>query len=96
MSFIQKLEKDAIIFKVSESFNLFDKQMEFLTLCIFLKERELAERRMEEEMEAFKRQIIEEERQKLLKEHAMRLLGYLPKVWRKYSGKITCCMKGGA
>ena len=61
----------------------------------FLKERELAERRMEEEMEAFKRQIIEEERQKLLKEHAMRLLGYLPKVWTKYKGKIACWRKGG-
>ena len=45
---------------------------------------------MEEEMEAFKRQIIEEERQKLLKEHAMRLLGYLPKVW----SKVGCKMRG--
>ncbi len=33
-----------------------------------------------ERMEAFKRQIIEEERQRLLQEHASRLLGYLPKV----------------
>ena len=44
------------------------------------REREVAERQEEERMEAFRRQIIEEERQKLLKEHAMRLLGYLPKV----------------
>ena len=44
------------------------------------RERELEGRREEERMEAFRRQIIEEERQKLLQEHAMRLLGYLPKV----------------
>lgn len=43
------------------------------------RERELDERREGERMEAFRRQIIEEERQKLLQEHAMRLLGYLPK-----------------
>ena len=44
------------------------------------RERELDERREEERMENFRKQIIEEERQKLLQEHAMRLLGYLPKV----------------
>ena len=38
------------------------------------------ERRYEEEMEAFRQSIIEEERQRLLREHATRLLGYLPKV----------------
>lgn len=38
------------------------------------------ERRNEEEMEQFKKSIIEEERQRLLREHATRLLGYLPKV----------------
>jgi hypothetical protein len=48
------------------------------------REREQSERKEEERMEAFRRQIIEEERQKLLKEHAMRLLGYLPKVMNKY------------
>ena len=31
-------------------------------------------------MEEFRRQIIEEERQRLLREHATKLLGYLPKV----------------
>ena len=44
------------------------------------REREVDERREEERMENFRKQIIEEERQKLLQEHAMRLLGYLPKV----------------
>ena len=48
------------------------------------RETELAERRMEEEMEAYKKQIIEEERMRLLRQHATKLLGYLPKV-RKYS-----------
>ncbi|XP_078540731.1 meiosis-specific nuclear structural protein 1 [Lissotriton helveticus] len=43
------------------------------------KERELQERQLEEEKEAWRRAIIEEERQKLLKEHASNLLGYLPK-----------------
>lgn len=31
-------------------------------------------------MEDYRRQIIEEERQRLLREHAAKLLGYLPKV----------------
>ena len=31
-------------------------------------------------LEAYKRQIVEEERQRLLQEHATKLLGYLPKV----------------
>lgn len=31
-------------------------------------------------MEAFRKQIIEQERQRLLREHAAKLLGYLPKV----------------
>ena len=31
-------------------------------------------------MDALRRSIIEQERQKLLKEHASKLLGYLPKV----------------
>lgn len=43
------------------------------------REREVDERREEERMENFRKQIIEEERQKLLQEHAVRLLGYLPK-----------------
>jgi len=43
------------------------------------KERERQERIELERMEAFKRQIVEEERQRLLQEHAAKLLGYLPK-----------------
>lgn len=35
---------------------------------------------MEEQKEALRRKIVEEERQKLLKRHAEELLGYLPKV----------------
>ncbi|XP_052010081.1 meiosis-specific nuclear structural protein 1 [Xyrauchen texanus] len=42
-------------------------------------EREAEERAMEQEREAQRRQIIEEERQRLLKQHATKLLGYLPK-----------------
>jgi hypothetical protein len=43
------------------------------------KEEELQARREEERMEILRREIIEQERQKLLKEHAAHLLGYLPK-----------------
>ncbi|KTF76418.1 hypothetical protein cypCar_00036046, partial [Cyprinus carpio] len=41
--------------------------------------REEEERAMEKEREAQRRKIIEEERQRLLKQHATKLLGYLPK-----------------
>lgn len=41
---------------------------------------ELLERQEEERMEAIRHSIVEQERQKLLKEHASKLLGYLPKV----------------
>ena len=44
------------------------------------KEAELEERMEEERRESIRRQIIEQERQRLLKEHATKLLGYLPKV----------------
>ena len=44
------------------------------------KEAELEERREEERREAARRAIIEQERQRLLREHASKLLGYLPKV----------------
>ena len=54
------------------------------TFIALFQESELEQRREEERMEAFRRQIIEEERQRLLQEHATRLLGYLPKVG-------TCC-----
>ena len=40
----------------------------------------MAEQRALEEDEAIRREIIEEERQRLLQEHAAKLLGYLPKV----------------
>lgn len=43
------------------------------------KMREQEEKEMNEKMEAYRRQIIEEERIKLLREHADKLLGYLPK-----------------
>ncbi|XP_065590421.1 meiosis-specific nuclear structural protein 1 [Cyrtonyx montezumae] len=43
------------------------------------KERELEERQLEERRQANIRAVVEEERQKLLKEHAPKLLGYLPK-----------------
>ncbi|NXS59181.1 MNS1 protein, partial [Brachypteracias leptosomus] len=43
------------------------------------KERELEERQLEERRQENIRAIIEEERQKLLKEHASKLLGYLPR-----------------
>ncbi|KAL4660696.1 meiosis-specific nuclear structural protein 1 isoform X2 [Arapaima gigas] len=43
------------------------------------KEREAEERAIEQQREAARLQIIEEERQKLLKHHASKLLGYLPK-----------------
>ena len=45
-----------------------------------LQDAELEARREQERMEEYKRQIIEEERQRLLKEHASKLLGFLPKV----------------
>ena len=51
-----------------------------LTYGIVFQEAELEERRQEEEMQRFRQQIIEEERQRLLREHATKLLGYLPKV----------------
>ena len=44
------------------------------------KEAELEERKEEERREADRRAIIEQERQRLLQEHASKLLGYLPKV----------------
>ena len=56
----------------------------------FLQEAELNEREMESKMEEFKRQIIEEERQKLLKAHAEKLIGYLPRV---NHGKHLPCLK---
>lgn len=47
---------------------------------IVIQEHELSERRAEQEMEEFRKRIVEEERARLLREHAPKLLGYLPKV----------------
>lgn len=44
------------------------------------RERELSELVAEREREKARMQIIEEERQRLLREHATKLLGYLPRV----------------
>lgn len=53
----------------------------FLNLLLFsLQEAELEARREQERMEEYRRQIIEQERQRMLKEHASKLLGFLPKV----------------
>jgi hypothetical protein len=46
---------------------------------LIFKQRELQDRIEEEKLESYKRRIVEEERIKLLREHATRLLGYLPK-----------------
>ena len=43
------------------------------------KEREMEERMREEELEGMRKLVVEQERQRLLKEHATKLLGYLPK-----------------
>lgn len=43
------------------------------------KQREQEEKEVGAKMEAYRRQIIEEERIKLLREHADKLLGYLPR-----------------
>ena len=54
--------------------------MKFFFFLLDFQEAELEAQREEERMRAYRGQIIEEERQRLLKEHAMKLLGYLPKV----------------
>ena len=45
-----------------------------------LQEEEMAEREEDVKMEEMRRTIVEQERQRLLREHAAKLLGYLPKV----------------
>lgn len=52
------------------------------------KQRELNERIESDKLENHKRQIIEEERAKLLQEHAVKLLGYLPKGVIRNSGDL--------
>ena len=48
----------------------------------FAREREAEVNQREEEarLEEFRKRIIEEERQKLLQQHATKLIGYLPRV----------------
>lgn len=46
----------------------------------YQQEAELEARREQERMEEYRRQIIERERQRMLREHASKLLGFLPKV----------------
>lgn len=53
------------------------------------KELEAKERAIEQEREALRRQIIEEERLRLLKRHATNLLGYLPKVYVWIINNVT-------
>lgn len=50
--------------------------------------------RKEQELEAYKKQVIEQERQRLLREHATKLLGFLPKV-EKYTVKERERERGG-
>ena len=45
-----------------------------------MQDLEILEHQEEERLEAVRRGIIEQLRQRLLKEHATKLLGYLPKV----------------
>lgn len=58
-------------------------EIELRKTCL-LQERELEERELEKRRQESIRAIIEEERQKLLKEHAWKLLGYLPRVSELY------------
>ncbi len=52
-----------------------------INIFIYLiQQREIDERVEAERIEQIRKEIIEEERIKLLREHAHRLLGYLPKV----------------
>lgn len=59
---------------------------------------EAQEEASEQQREAVRRQIVEEERQKLLKRHATQLLGYLPKVQRgevpQCSMQVFVCLRG--
>ena len=44
------------------------------------KEQERLDREKEMELEKYKEQVVEQERQRLLREHATKLVGFLPKV----------------
>ena len=50
----------------------------FYMMC--LQEREMQAIKEQERMLDYQKKIIEEERQRLLREHAPKLVGYLPKV----------------
>ena len=54
----------------------------------FYQEAELEARREQERMEEYRRQIIERERQRMLQEHASKLLGFLPKVDISYTSCV--------
>ncbi len=56
-----------------------------INISIYLiQQQEIDERAEGERVEQIRKEIIEEERIKLLREHAHRLLGYLPKVKNKF------------
>lgn len=46
----------------------------------------LAEREHLAEMEQFKEEVVEQERQRILREHASKLVGFLPKVQSNNTG----------
>lgn len=50
------------------------------TLLLHFQKRELEELQLQQRRQGCINEIIEEERLRLLKEHAAKLLGYLPKV----------------
>ena len=48
--------------------------------CTWAQEREMAEMKEQDRMLELEKKIIDEERERLLREHAPKLIGYLPKV----------------
>lgn len=55
------------------------------TLLLHFQKRELEELQLQQRRQGCINEIIEEERLRLLKEHAAKLLGYLPKVSENFS-----------
>ena len=51
-----------------------------ILVCLWMQERELQEMKVQEQHLELQQKIIEEERQRLLQQHAPNLIGYLPKV----------------
>ena len=75
------IEQPTVFLQLTISTGDYRHVCDFLLMFVFaFQEREKQEQMELERMEAFKRQIIEEERQRLLQEHAAKLVGYLPKV----------------